>query len=73
MIDSVIVSHALKDVAAIGQQRLVSYDYQHKQKAPIPDEVRRRIEEIEGRPPELRIATLTSSTSRSFSPAESKP
>jgi len=49
MIDSVIVSHALKDIAALGQQRLVSYDYQKKQKAPIPDEVRRRIEEIEGR------------------------
>jgi acyl-CoA thioester hydrolase len=47
MMDSIIVSHKLADVAALGQQKLVSYDYRLNQKAPLPDDVRRRIEEIE--------------------------
>lgn len=45
--DSVIVSHNLKDVAAVGQQKLVSYDYRNNTKAPLPESVRKRIEEIE--------------------------
>ncbi len=47
MMDSIIVSHKLADIAALGQQKLVSYDYRLNQKAPLPDDVRRRIEEIE--------------------------
>ncbi|MEX0677534.1 MAG: thioesterase family protein [Pirellulales bacterium] len=44
---SVVVSHKLKKVAAEGQQRLVSYDYRSNQKAPLPESIRRRIEEFE--------------------------
>ncbi len=47
VMDSIVVSHALQDIAAVGQQRLVSYNYRQNQKAPLPDEIRRRIEEIE--------------------------
>jgi acyl-CoA thioester hydrolase len=47
--DSIIVSHKLADVAALGQQKLVSYDYRRNQKAPLPEAVRLRIEEIEHR------------------------
>jgi len=46
---TVIVSHAHKRVAAEGQQRLVSYDYDKNEKAPLPDSFRRRIEEFEKR------------------------
>ena len=49
MMNTVIVSHALKDVAAHGQQKLVIYDYHHHHKAPLPDEIRQRIIEIEAR------------------------
>lgn len=47
MMDAVIVSHKLGDVAAIGQQKLVSYDYRANQKAPLPEAVLRRIEAFE--------------------------
>ncbi len=45
--ETVIVSHELEDVAATGQQKLVSYDYRAKQKAPLPEAVRQRIEAFE--------------------------
>ena len=44
---SVVVSHALKQVAAEGQQRLVSFDYRKNEKAPLPESIRQRIEEFE--------------------------
>jgi acyl-CoA thioester hydrolase len=42
-----VVSHKLGTVAAEGEGTLVAYDYQEKRKAAIPDEVRRRIQELE--------------------------
>jgi acyl-CoA thioester hydrolase len=45
--EAVIVSHVLKDVAATGNQKLVSYDYRQNQKAPLPPGIRQRIEEVE--------------------------
>lgn len=47
MMDAVIVSHKLEDVAAIGQQKLVSYDYRVNQKTPLPEAIRQRIEAFE--------------------------
>jgi acyl-CoA thioester hydrolase len=44
---SIIVSHALKEVAAEGQQRVVVYNYRTNQKAPLPEVIRKRIEEFE--------------------------
>ena len=44
---AVVVSHALEQVAAEGQQRLVSYDYRNNKKAPLPEPMRRLIEEFE--------------------------
>lgn len=45
--DAIIVSHKLADVAAIGQQKLVSYNYRINQKAPLPEAVRQRIAAFE--------------------------
>ncbi len=42
-----VVSHKLGAIAAEGEGMLVSYNYREKRKAPIPSEVRRRIEELE--------------------------
>lgn len=47
VMDAIIVSHALRQVAAEGQQRVVIYDYRNNQKAPLPDAIRQRIEQIE--------------------------
>jgi acyl-CoA thioester hydrolase len=44
-----IVSEKLQEVAAEGEGLIVSYDYPAKRKAPLPDEIRRRIEALEGR------------------------
>lgn len=44
-----VVSHKLQKVAADGTAELVSYDYRNLQKAPMPEEIRSRIEELEGR------------------------
>jgi len=44
-----IISEKLKRIAAEGEGLIVSFDYKHGRKAPIPPEVRRRIEELEGR------------------------
>ena len=43
-----VVSHTHGAVAAEGDGRIVSYDYRAGAKAPVPDPVRRRIEELEG-------------------------
>ena len=45
--DTIIVSHKHKAIAAQGQQKLVVYDYRNQVKAKMPDELRRKIEEIE--------------------------
>jgi acyl-CoA thioester hydrolase len=42
-----VVSHAAGALAASGTGRIVSYDYDTRTRAPLPDEVRRRIEELE--------------------------
>jgi acyl-CoA thioester hydrolase len=47
MMQAVVVSHKLKDVAAISKQRLVSYDYGNHRKVPLPEELRQRIEAFE--------------------------
>ena len=47
MMDTIIVSHKLKAIAAEGHQKLVIYDYHNHVKAQLPDDVRRRIAEIE--------------------------
>ena len=45
--DTIIVSHKHKAIAAQGQQKLVVYDYRKGVKAKMPDEMRRKIGEIE--------------------------
>src|SRR5947207_2465648 len=45
----VIVSRQLNAVAADGQGTIVSYHYRDGKKVPLPDELRRRIAELEGR------------------------
>ena len=47
VMDSIIVSHALGETAAEGQQRVVVYDYRSNCKAPLPEAIRRRIAEFE--------------------------
>ncbi len=44
-----IFSQKLHKIAAEGDGVIVSYNYRERRRAPIPDEVRRRIEELEGR------------------------
>jgi len=44
-----IFSEKLQRIAAEGDGVIVSYNYRERRKAPIPQEVRRRIEELEGR------------------------
>ncbi|HYG11744.1 MAG TPA: thioesterase family protein [Pyrinomonadaceae bacterium] len=43
----VVVSHAHAKVAAEGEGLIVSYDYRALRKAPLPDEIKRRIEALE--------------------------
>jgi acyl-CoA thioester hydrolase len=45
--EAVIVSHALRKVAAEGKQRIVVYDYHNHCKAPLPESIRLRIAEVE--------------------------
>src|SRR5262249_39052561 len=49
--DYLVVSHNLNAVAAEGQGTIVSYDYRNGKKTPLPDELRRRIEELEAKKP----------------------
>ena len=44
-----IVSHRHARVAAEGVGLIVAYDYREKRKAALPDEIRKRIETVEGR------------------------
>jgi acyl-CoA thioester hydrolase len=45
--DYCVVSHNLQKVAAEGSGLIVMFDYKQNQKAPIPDVLRQRIEEVE--------------------------
>jgi len=45
--DYLLVSRELNAVAAEGQGVIVTYDHGRRQKVPIPDELRRRIAELE--------------------------
>ena len=47
-LEHLIVSRELGAITTEGQATIVTYDYGLEKKAPIPDEVRRRIEEMEG-------------------------
>jgi len=42
-----VVSHKHKNIAAIGEGMLVSFNYHESKKAPIPDEIRARITDLE--------------------------
>lgn len=42
-----IVSHTYRQVAAEGEGLIVSYDYREKRKAPLPAEMKRRIQKLE--------------------------
>jgi acyl-CoA thioester hydrolase len=48
-IEHVIVSRQLGAVATEGQCLIVTFDYAHGKKAPIPDDLRKRVEMLEGR------------------------
>jgi len=49
-----IVSHAQEAVTTEGQGTLVTFHYVRQEKVPVPEELRRRIEELEGRPGPLK-------------------
>ena len=42
-----VVSHKHKNIAASGEGMLVSFNYHENKKAPLPDEIRARITELE--------------------------
>ena len=44
-----VVSHQHRRIAAEGQGVIVSYNYREKKKAPLPQEIRARIESLESR------------------------
>jgi acyl-CoA thioester hydrolase len=46
---SIIVSHAQRQVAAEGQQRVVVFDYRNNKKADLPEVIRQRIAEFEAK------------------------
>ena len=45
----VVVSHSHGKAAAEGEGMIVSYDYRKLAKAPLPEVIRRRIDDLEGR------------------------
>jgi acyl-CoA thioester hydrolase len=49
LMEYLVVSHEHAKVAASGEGVVVSYDYREKKKAPLPEEIRRRIQALEGR------------------------
>jgi acyl-CoA thioester hydrolase len=49
LMEYLVVSHEHGKVAASGEGLIVSYDYPEKKKAPLPDEIRKRIQALEGR------------------------
>ena len=42
-----VISHKLKKIAAYGEGELVTFDYQNNTKALVPDEIRKRIIDLE--------------------------
>lgn len=44
-----IVSHKLKDIAAVGEGLIVNYDYRKLEKAPLPEVIRNRILGLESK------------------------
>jgi len=42
-----VISHKLKKIAALGEGVLVTFDYQNNKKTLIPDEIRKRIIDLE--------------------------
>jgi acyl-CoA thioester hydrolase len=48
VMEHLVISHRLQAVAAEGQGTVVTFDYRHHKKVSIPDELRRRIAELEG-------------------------
>ena len=42
-----VISHKLKKIAAYGEGVIVTFDYQNNNKAPIPDEIKARIIDLE--------------------------
>ncbi len=49
MMEYVVVSHRHAKVAAEGSGLIVVYDYRAKRKAPLPNEIKKRIEAIESK------------------------
>ncbi len=47
ILEHLVVSHRLAEVAAEGQGTVVTFDYGQGKKVPIPEELRRRIAELE--------------------------
>jgi acyl-CoA thioester hydrolase len=47
--EHLVVSHRLATVVTEGQGTVVTYDYRAGKKVPIPEELRRRIAELEGK------------------------
>ena len=45
-----IVSHAMNDVAAESEGIVVTFNYREQKKVPIPEEIRRKISELESLP-----------------------
>jgi acyl-CoA thioester hydrolase len=45
--ETLIVSHAMSDVAAESEGIVVTFNYREQKKVAIPDEIRRRIQELE--------------------------
>jgi acyl-CoA thioester hydrolase len=41
-----VFSHQLKDIAAVGEGLIISYDYRNSVKAPLPDSIRAAIEAL---------------------------
>ena len=49
VMEYIVVSHRHRQVAAEGSGLIVVYDYRAKRKAPLPDEIRKRIQQLESR------------------------
>lgn len=49
LMEYLVVSHRHARVAAEGSGLIVVYDYREKRKAPLPDEIRKRIQQVESR------------------------
>lgn len=47
VIDHCVVSHKAQRVAAEGEGVIVAYDYRAKRKAPLPEEIKQRIQRLE--------------------------